>query len=192
MDPNTKSVGPPPEWVRPTDANGHEQAGPMAITMNGHNRSQVASSSPSGSPPLPTTSTRDDPNSRPPTGNGNDLSRSITSPSSVPPVPPLPGYPLANSNDMSYPGSPMRSTSGGGRMQSPSGGVNVVLDGSNPWPNNMNSVNIAAPITTNQTAPRQKPSGMLGFLSKRNRRGASPKPMERGVLGREGARIHIS
>ncbi len=33
-----------------------------------------------------------------------------------------------------------------------------------------------------------KPSGMLGFLARKRGRGASPKPQERGVLGKEGAR----
>jgi serine/threonine kinase 32 len=33
--------------------------------------------------------------------------------------------------------------------------------------------------------------GMLGFLSRKKGRGHSPKPQERGVLGKEGARIVI-
>jgi serine/threonine kinase 32 len=37
-----------------------------------------------------------------------------------------------------------------------------------------------------------KPSGMLGFLSRKRGRGHSPKPQERGILGKEGARVVIN
>lgn len=37
-----------------------------------------------------------------------------------------------------------------------------------------------------------KPNGMLGFLSRKKGRGHSPKPQERGILGKEGARVVIS
>jgi serine/threonine kinase 32 len=33
---------------------------------------------------------------------------------------------------------------------------------------------------------------MLGFLSRKKGRGHSPKPQERGILGKEGARVVIS
>ena len=39
---------------------------------------------------------------------------------------------------------------------------------------------------------QEKPSGMLSFLSRKKGRGHSPKPMERGILGKEGARVVIS
>ena len=38
----------------------------------------------------------------------------------------------------------------------------------------------------------QKPSGMLGFLSRKGGRARSPKPREPGVLGKEGARVVVS
>jgi serine/threonine kinase 32 len=37
-----------------------------------------------------------------------------------------------------------------------------------------------------------KPNGMLGFLSRKKGRGHSPKPQERGILGKEGARVVVS
>ena len=37
-----------------------------------------------------------------------------------------------------------------------------------------------------------KPNGMLGFLSRKRGRERSPKPMEAGVLGKEGARVVVS
>ncbi len=36
-----------------------------------------------------------------------------------------------------------------------------------------------------------KPNGMLGFLSRKKGRERSPKPMEPGVLGKEGARVVV-
>ena len=36
-----------------------------------------------------------------------------------------------------------------------------------------------------------KPNGMLGFLSRKRGRERSPKPMEAGVLGKEGARVVV-
>lgn len=36
-----------------------------------------------------------------------------------------------------------------------------------------------------------KPNGMLGFLSRKKGRQRSPKPMEAGVLGKEGARVVV-
>jgi serine/threonine kinase 32 len=41
-------------------------------------------------------------------------------------------------------------------------------------------------------ADKGKPNGMLGFLSRKKGRGHSPKPQERGILGKEGARVVIS
>ena len=38
----------------------------------------------------------------------------------------------------------------------------------------------------------QRPTGMLGFLSRKGVRARSPKPREAGVLGKEGARVIIS
>ena len=38
------------------------------------------------------------------------------------------------------------------------------------------------------SGPAGKPNGMLGFLSRKKGRQRSPKPMEAGVLGKEGAR----
>ena len=38
---------------------------------------------------------------------------------------------------------------------------------------------------------QMKPNGMLGFLSRKKGRQRSPKPMEAGVLGKEGARVVV-
>ena len=38
---------------------------------------------------------------------------------------------------------------------------------------------------------KPKPNGMLGFLNRKKGRDRSPKPMEKGVLGKEGARVVV-
>ncbi|KAF2796214.1 kinase-like protein [Melanomma pulvis-pyrius CBS 109.77] len=75
---------------------------------------------------------------------------------------------------------PQRSTSMGG-------GVQVVLNETGSWSDmaNQSSVLVQAPGA-------EKPSGMLGFLSRKKGRDRSPKAKERGVLGKEGARVIIS
>lgn len=77
-------------------------------------------------------------------------------------------------------GGPQRTTSMGG-------GVQVVLNEAGSWSDmaNQSSVLVAAP-------PTEKPTGMLGFLSRKKGRDRSPKAKERGVLGKEGARVIIS
>lgn len=72
----------------------------------------------------------------------------------------------------------------GMRSQSASGGMQMVLDETGSWSD------LADKSTPGHM--RSKPSGMLGFFSKRKGRASSPKPQERGVLGREGARVVIA
>ncbi|KAK6354826.1 hypothetical protein TWF696_003958 [Orbilia brochopaga] len=173
VDPLTKSVGPVPDWVKPAS---EDRPRPVVIgaAVTGDNsdneKSRVVSPSPSGSPPIPTTVNAKDEPSRPPTSSSmHDLHRSHTTPNSVPPVPPLPNH----------------AVSSGGRTQSSTNGPQVVLNQSGSWGSN-NTQDASQPAQAK--GDQKKPSGMLGFLSKRKGRGASPKPQERGVLGREGAR----
>lgn len=44
---------------------------------------------------------------------------------------------------------------------------------------------------TSTSGVKNKPNGMLGFLSRKKGRERSPKPMEAGVLGKEGARVVV-
>jgi len=76
---------------------------------------------------------------------------------------------------------------GSQRSTSVSGGVQVVLNETGSWADmaNQSSVLVQAPNT-------ERPSGMLGFLSRKKGRDRSPKAKERGVLGKEGARVIIS
>ncbi|MCJ1224387.1 hypothetical protein MMC12_001032 [Toensbergia leucococca] len=76
---------------------------------------------------------------------------------------------------------------GGARTASKGGGVQVVLEATGSW-SELNNQN--PPVDVEETGPGRsnKAHGMLGFLSRRVR-DRSPKPTERGVLGKEGARV---
>lgn len=190
VDPNTGSVGPPPEWVRPSNenpphpprtANGEmppRSAHAHAVTIDqphsyqayNHtqtplsqtviNSSSQINSPSSGSPPL-----RTDETIHARTTNGS----------------------TADHHYQHHPQQVQRSSSAGNntRNASASGtGVQVVLDEAGSWS--------ALADQSAQPPQKNKPSGMLGFLSKRKGRASSPKPQERGVLGREGARVIIA
>ena len=76
----------------------------------------------------------------------------------------------------------MRMGSGGTtRNESVGGGVQMVLDEAGSW----------SGLADKSSTVKAKPSGMLGFM-KRKARASSPKPQERGVLGREGARVVLA
>lgn len=76
------------------------------------------------------------------------------------------------------------------------GGVQVVLNEQGSWSDMANSSQAMVQPTEEQqaNAPGSKPAGMLGFLSRKKGRDRSPKAKqrERGVLGKEGARVVIS
>lgn len=83
---------------------------------------------------------------------------------------------------------PLRKT-GTARSASQGGGLQVVLDDTGSWSELANrDTNLSAEGKDNA---KHKPSGMLGFLNRHKGRDKSPKPQERGVLGKEGARVVI-
>ena len=65
----------------------------------------------------------------------------------------------------------------------------VTIDGS--WPD-LAKKDSTLPADAKLVEATAKHSGMLGFLSRKRGRGHSPKPQERGILGKEGARVVIS
>ena len=77
----------------------------------------------------------------------------------------------------------------GKRVTSPTGGVQVTLDARGSWsdlarqdatlPTDANAVNSGKP---------EGSGGVFGFLNRKKGRSHSPKPKERGVLGKDGAR----
>jgi serine/threonine kinase 32 len=75
------------------------------------------------------------------------------------------------------------------RMASASGGVQMVLGATGSWSE------LAQHDSTLPSEAKDliaKPNGMLGFFTRKKGRGHSPKPQERGILGKEGARVVIS
>ncbi|KAI7341714.1 RAC-alpha serine/threonine-protein kinase [Hortaea werneckii] len=87
---------------------------------------------------------------------------------------------------------------GSTRSTSQGGGVQVVLNEQGSWSDMANSSQAMVSPTPDEQAAQQaggsRPPGMLGFLSRKKGRDRSPKAKqrERGVLGKEGARVVIS
>ncbi|TVY35260.1 Serine/threonine-protein kinase [Lachnellula subtilissima] len=79
----------------------------------------------------------------------------------------------------------------GTRKESQGGGVQVVLGEGGSW-SELARKDATLPADANLIEAAQKPTGMLGFLNRKRGRGHSPKPQERGILGKEGARVVIS
>ncbi|KFX91070.1 hypothetical protein O988_07930 [Pseudogymnoascus sp. VKM F-3808] len=83
-------------------------------------------------------------------------------------------------------------------MASKGGGLQVTLGETGSW-SELAKRDTTLPADAKDVAGAQgqngaagKPNGMLGFLSRKKGRGHSPKPQEKGVLGKEGARVVIS
>ena len=78
------------------------------------------------------------------------------------------------------------------RVTSPGGGVQVTLDGSGSW-SELARQDATLPTDANVAADGKEggSSSMFGFLKSKKGRTHSPRPKERGVLGKEGARVVI-
>jgi serine/threonine kinase 32 len=165
----TSSASVQDPWNRQTSK--HSQEGDLRPTRSiGTVRSTTHS--PSGSPPLPTAQLRaGSPASQP--GESGDY---------------FPADGSTTNNPLSF-SRPMNNTRRGGPQRSTSmgGGVQVVLNETGSWSDMANQSSSLI-----QTPGAEKPSGMLGFLSRKKGRDRSPKAKERGVLGKEGARVIIS
>lgn len=88
-----------------------------------------------------------------------------------------------------------RQPSNSARQASATGGLSVVLGETESWSDlaqKDNTLPADAKELINSKGGPEKPSGMLGFLSRKKGRGHSPKPMERGILsGKEGGRVVV-
>lgn len=83
------------------------------------------------------------------------------------------------------------SRSGGGtRTMSKTGGAQVTLDETGSW-GDLSADGAGGSAGGSGSGKATKPNGMLGFLSRKKGRERSPKPMEAGVLGKEGARVVV-
>ena len=80
----------------------------------------------------------------------------------------------------------------GRRITSPGGGVQVTLDGKGSW-SELARQDATLPTDANcvDGSKQESSGGMFGFLRSKKSRAHSPKPKERGVLGKEGARVVI-
>ncbi|KAF2760365.1 kinase-like protein [Pseudovirgaria hyperparasitica] len=86
---------------------------------------------------------------------------------------------------------PINRQRGSTRSTSMGGGVQVVLNETGSW-SEMANQSSAMISPKNEASTDQRPTGMLGFLNRKKGRERSPKARERGVLGKEGARVIIS
>jgi serine/threonine kinase 32 len=134
-------------------------------------------------------STTHSPNGSPPLGTASLAQGSTDSPSSQRGE--RSDYFPADSSDTTTPSfsRPMNSRQRGSqRSTSMGGGVQVVLNETGSWSDMANQ----SSLLIQNSKDAEKPSGMLGFLSRKKGRDRSPKAKERGVLGKEGARVIIS
>ncbi|RFU78311.1 hypothetical protein TARUN_3933, partial [Trichoderma arundinaceum] len=99
-------------------------------------------------------------------------------------------------NPSAYPGQTQyipRSPQMSKRVTSPTGGVQVTLDGSGSWSElARQDATLPRDANTGAEVKNEGSGGMFGFLKSKKGRNNSPKPKERGVLGKEGARVVIS
>lgn len=182
---------------------------PRSQTPGSTSRTRSSIHSPNGSPPLPpatlTTNSTAPLSTSPPNG---DYKSSPIIEKDVPPLPPqvaappAPGQPSQVRSiryDEITTNLPPPTTSaprqhrprGSHRSTSSGGGVQVVLNEQGSW---SGMANQSAAMVEGERAANEKPTGMLGFLGRKKGRDRSPKakPRERGVLGKEGARVVIN
>lgn len=132
--------------------------------------------------------------------NGGYRVSPTTNPHDVPPVPHLPP-PQASSKQRPENGASSSSRltrqPSSSRMASKGGGLQVTLGETGSW-SELAKRDTTLPADAKDVGgagaqgAQGKPNGMLGFLSRKKGRGHSPKPQEKGVLGKEGARVVIS
>jgi len=154
----------------------HSQEGDLRPTRSVAT-ARSATHSPNGSPPLPTARLHQAQRAGSPASQRGEGSDYFPTDGSNTNNTPSFSRPMNNNNRRA---GPQRSTSMGG-------GVQVVLNETGSWSDMANQSSSLI-----QTPGAEKPSGMLGFLSRKKGRDRSPKAKERGVLGKEGARVIIS
>ncbi|CAG8983943.1 hypothetical protein HYALB_00006911 [Hymenoscyphus albidus] len=171
-------TGAPSEGSAAGSVAGHSSKGSVATATRPASRlrrkgSKSQPSSTSGSPPNAPAPL--------PNGKASKLVSTRSHSNSKPPVSPY--HPSYNSN---------RTTQrpGGSRKESMGGGMQVVLGETGSW-TELAKKDATLPLDA-KLHEESKPSGMLGFLSRKRGRSHSPKPQERGILGKEGARVVIN
>ncbi|KAM7191578.1 Protein kinase-like domain containing protein [Rhypophila sp. PSN 637] len=181
----------------PKENGADENAGPRALTTD--EATTMTSRSSANGATLAPEGQQGQENGVSPRGGGSQRGQrppsSHRNPRGVPGrPPPLPPYPQPYTNSAA--GGRTGRTGGPGMMVgSPTGGVQVTLDGAGSWSDlARQDATLPADAAGANNDPNGKPEssgGVFGFLSRKKGRGHSPKPKERGVLGKEGARMII-
>ncbi|MCJ1477850.1 hypothetical protein MMC13_006523 [Lambiella insularis] len=167
----------------------------MVNTISDHAQSQSKSST--DEPILASHSISHTPNGSPPLHNGS--ASGPDAPSSTSDYFSSPEVPKASPSSASTKLTKERSggqpaaqrARGSSRNTSKSGGMQVVLGETGSW-SELADKSATLPAEGVRGVKAGKPSGVLGFLSRKNGRARSPKPREPGVLGKEGARVVIN
>jgi serine/threonine kinase 32 len=114
--------------------------------------------------------------------------------------PPLPPYPQSYNTPLATTARTGRQGPAGMIVESPTGGVQVTLDGGSSW-SDLARQDATLPADASGAnndlgggaggpgGKAESSGGVFGFLRGKKGRGNSPKPRERGVLGKEGARV---
>jgi serine/threonine kinase 32 len=169
-------------------------------TPGSTSRTRSSTHSPDGSPPLPAAALSE----AMPNQGSSPPQKEYFPPPTAEPAQQLPKLMSKSSRKIRYdetaslPSSsapqPRHRPRGANRSTSMSGGVQVVLDGQGSWSDMAKSSQGLVTPTEEEKRRNERPAGMLGFLSRKKGRDRSPKgkEKERGVLGKEGARVVIS
>jgi serine/threonine kinase 32 len=187
LNPNSSNTGSPTDWTQPPpmtpSQNPSEGSGARSIGGRSTSRKRKNTTQPpslSGSPPIPA--------NQPPLPNGQSSSpqpgsyRQASSSHSVQAKTPLSPY---------QPSYNRQQRPTGTRKESTSGGMQVTLDEMGSW-SELAKQDATLPADAKLEAAAKPSGGMLSFLARKKGRGHSPKPQERGILGKEGARVVIS
>jgi serine/threonine kinase 32 len=173
---------------------------PRSQTPGSSSRTRSSTHSPDGSPPLPAAALAE----ALPKQGSSPPQKEYFPPTSQPAQPQLPKLASKSSRKIRYDDTsslpsasappPRHRPRGAARSTSMSGGVQVVLNEQGSWSEMANSSQGMVTPTEEEKRRSDKPAGMLGFLSRKKGRDRSPKgkEKERGVLGKEGARVVIS
>ncbi|KAE8453389.1 hypothetical protein EG329_010250 [Mollisiaceae sp. DMI_Dod_QoI] len=190
-DPHSANSGAPSDWTQPApmgqepEESATESAARSITRRSTSRRRKNSRSQPpslSGSPPLPS--------HHPPLPNGQQIGQALSSnPSGLRQVSnqgPSPNMPLSPYQ----PSYSRHQRPTGTRKESMGGGMQVVLGETGSW-SELAKHDTTLPADA-KLEVAAKPSGMLSFLGRKKGRGHSPKPQERGILGKEGARVVIA
>ena len=154
----------------------------LKATPSGRSQSNIPSrngSPPRGSPPIPTSK------SALPSSNVTEQTDYFDRPSNTTQL---------NGTPVSFSRPNRRAHHGSSQNMNISGGIRDVLGdkgSSRPDMSDQRRTNTGL-YNDEKSVSTPKPSGMLGFLSRKKGRDRSPKAKERGVLGKDGARVVVS